>query len=45
MTAAYAVRGDTLEVCYDNGEVWGRPRDLSGRGPTEILLVFRRVKD
>jgi uncharacterized protein (TIGR03067 family) len=40
--AAYSLEGDRLEVCYDSADWWARPKDLSGKGPSHHLLVYKR---
>jgi uncharacterized protein (TIGR03067 family) len=41
--AVYAVRGDTLMLCYYS-TVYGRPDDLAGEGKMRFLHVYRRAK-
>jgi hypothetical protein len=41
--AVYSLRGDTLTICTTaNDKV--RPRDVSGAGPQDNLLTFKRLK-
>jgi uncharacterized protein (TIGR03067 family) len=42
--AVYALEGDTLVACYDMADSASRPRDLSGKGATHCLQVFKRKK-
>ena len=40
----YALDGDDFKVCYDALDRTARPKDLSGRGASEVLWVFKRMK-
>jgi uncharacterized protein (TIGR03067 family) len=41
--AVYSLRGDTLTICTTSDEK-ARPRDVSGGGPKDNRLTFKRVK-
>lgn len=40
--AAYSLEGDTLKLCYNASDWWARPKDLSGKGQSHHLRVFKR---
>jgi uncharacterized protein (TIGR03067 family) len=44
LLAIYALKGDSLAFCYNNGSTTRRPADLVRLQPGEHRMVFKRVK-
>jgi uncharacterized protein (TIGR03067 family) len=44
VTAVYSLTGDSLTICYNATDPWTAPKDLSGKGRTHHLRVFKRKK-